>query len=476
MSLATLEAGIESALAKARELAQVKAPANPMSMLGSDGMFVSDDRGYGGANERDQLEHYRGRYYSATRIIVHRFSSQGIYVARRGVTSQQRSVSSMVHKGYIPTGGVPQWIANPDNLEVLDSHPLISAIDNPNRLLTRFNMLEMVSASIMVTGRGFIVAFPSEQKGRALDLYAVPATWMRPVNSSQQEWKIKPPSSNAKPIIVSASQVAYFYFSDPSNPAGVISPLSMVGRAVLTDESISAVQYNEFKNGAMPKVALIAGDVMNETGFSDSQGSTTSARPVRLEPEQRRQIITWFQQQYAGAQKYGLPLVLDAIIRDVKMLSRTPAEMAFLESANLTKEQIYEGVGVSKVLSGQLETVTRASASVAEQLLADNVLNPVINLFSQACTKTLCPLFALDGEELVMWMAPLVPRDTELDIEMLKLARLTYSATRNEFRDVLRRRFGGFPRLEGWDDVVMPQTLDERDENSPAFGIGRVGT
>src|SRR5690606_19271208 len=131
--------------------------------------------------------------------------------------------------------------------------------------------------------------------------------------------------------------------------------------------------------------------------------------------------------------------------------------------------------GVSLVLSGQLEGVNRATGGLAEQFFADNTLNPMITAFSQALTTKMGELFSIGGEKLLIWMAPSLPRDTELDIEYLRLLIRSYAATRNDVRRIARHRFGGLPELEWMNDVVIPQTMEERDEEFPDFGIGRIG-
>jgi len=451
---------------------QVKARIAPYD-LGVGNLFTDD--GYGGEHHQDEYEHYSGRFHSAARVVCSKLASQPILVGRRGVLNKQKSASVMIGKGYVPPNGVPAWVGDPGEIEILTNHPLRDVLMNPNEVHTHFNFWDMACGSIMATGRSFIVALPGED--RPWDLFPIPSTWMTPNHTKGvfSEWVMKPPSSQENALIVPGDQVSHTYFADPSNPISAISPLKMAGRSVLSDEEISTTQYAEFKNGGMPKVALIAGDVMNETGFTDDPNRTSAARPVRLEPEQRRQIISWYQQQYAGSRKSGLPIVLDAIIRDLKIISRTPAEMGYLESAGLTKEQIFGEIGVSQILTGQLEGVTRASGSLAEQFFMDYCLNPIISMFSQQLTKKICPLFAVEEGDLVAWIAPGIHHDPELDAEFLKSGIRSYALQRNDVRYVLNQRFGGLPPLEGMNDVIIPEKLEERDPEEDFLGVGRMG-
>src|SRR5690606_12591015 len=136
-------------------------------------------------------------------------------------------------------------------------------------------------------------------------------TWMTPINEGtlHAQWEVLPPGNPGPPMVLEDNQVAQFYFADPCNPAKALSPVAMVARAVMADDAISATQYHEFRNGATPRLALLTGDVMNETGFSDDGTSSATGKPIRLDPHQRHQILTWFQQWYAGPSKAGLPLI-----------------------------------------------------------------------------------------------------------------------------------------------------------------------
>lgn len=449
-----------------------KAAPDPYSMMtrGGGGFFDSDSE-YESANEQqERYDHYRGRFYSAARIPVQRMASQPFYVGRRMMRRTARP--SLETK--VPPTQVPAWIANPDTVELLDVHPLVEVMSDPNPYMTAFNMWEMFGASIFATGRGFLVAMYREG-GRPFDIFPVPATWMTPVDdqkSFRKQWAIAPPGSMKKPIIVDDSQVAQMYFADPSNPARALSPMVACGRAVLVSDAIDSTQYAEFKNGPVPKVALIAGDVMNETGFADE--GTSSARPVRLEPHQRRQIISWFRQQFSNLNKFGMPIVLDAIIRDIKILSRKPAEMAFMESSSMTRDQIDETIGVSKILRGQLDNTSRASGVLAEQFMVDYTANPLITGVSQVITKKFGKLFALKGENLLAWMAPIIPRDVEADLEFFRTAVRAYAVPRDHAHAILRTRFPFLPQVTDWSNVAIPQTMDIVDLGDDRPGIGRM--
>lgn len=145
--------------------------------------------------------------------------------------------------------------------------------------------------------------------------------------------------------------------------------------------------------------------------------------------------------------------------------------MAYLESSSISKEKIYEGLGTPKVLNGQFDSITRASGGLAEQFFTTNVLNPIITMMSQSLTKKMAPLFSTEeGEKLSIWIAPAVASDPEIELEWARILVRAYAIERNELREASPFNLG---RREGMDDVMTPQTMEERLPLDDIPGVGR---
>src|SRR5205807_2284206 len=105
------------------------------------------------------------------------------------------------------------------------------------------------------------------------------------------------------------------------------------------------------------------------------------------------QIIMAINQAYRGVTNYGNPLILDGLIEDVKALSRTPAELDFTGSCQLTKARIMQAFGVNPIIAGEIENANRAQAAIADSLFCSATINPKLELLSQWLTKELPPRF-----------------------------------------------------------------------------------
>jgi hypothetical protein len=70
---------------------------------------------------------------------------------------------------------------------------------------------------------------------------------------------------------------------------------------------------------------------------------------------------------------------------------------------------------------------------------------------------------------LKLWAGPPVIRDPVLELEKMKLCARGYAATRNDLR-----AYAGLKRLEGYDDVVIPDRLEEREPTDDFLSPNRM--
>lgn len=400
------------------------------------------------AQANTQYKHFRGNVYSAIRVIANRIAAQPITVARR-LQGSGKSLSDSVRLGDIDAKSIPHWAVKQidyDKFELLESHELIATLEEPNTLMVRHTMMEFLVYNLFITGVSFLMVSQSERRGRKYDLLPLPTTWVQPVwnRGSIAGWNVKPPSDDGDPIPVSPQYMLRFFLPDPSNPASAISPENMLAHAILNAESIAEAQHANFRNEGAPAVALIAGEDADMV-LSGGRGSGLAT----LTPEQRQEIRDWFRQEYATVARTGMPLVCDNIIRDIKILARTPKDMAFIESAAVTKEQIFEGFGVPAVSAGQVRDAPRDVAATADGTLCKNAINPTIRMMSQVLRRGLAPLF---GRDLTLWIEEVAPDDPELNQRDWEIGVRGFYVSINDGRRKL-----GLKPIDGADVFVIPQ-------------------
>ena len=372
------------------------------------------------ANAAEQLRHFSGWVYSSIRPIAQRIAGQPIRVGR---------MKRGAFKGTRDAG----------NVEPLDGHPILDLLADPNELGVAWGLMFATVASLELTGRQ--LWWLPEIDGRR-QILPIPTTWIERIEGSTRYsgFKVRPPGA-AESETLDAAECCYFSYPSPSDPRGVVAPLQAAAAAVDADEQIQRSQVAMFQNGIHPTHAIIVGKRAMPDG-----SVATSDRPQLTGP-QRRQIVDSIRSIYRGAAKHGEPLILNALIDDVKRLSNTPAEMDWLDSSKFLKARIAQAFGTNPIIMGEVEGANRASSTEAERHFVTFTINPKIELLSQCLTAWLAPMFAVDGERLVIWIEPCVVRDDETDIRKWSLLIQTGGVTFDEVRawaaDLPPLEFGG---------------------------------
>ena len=335
-----------------------------------------------------------------------------------------------------------------NELEPLDSHPLLNVLADPSDLHTAWSLMFSTVASLELTGRA--LWWTTFDNGRRC-LYHLPTKWIEAVSPRRDAWKIRPEGATDS-FTLPGSEIVHFFYPDPTDPLGCLSPLQRIAEAVVADESIQESQWRAFQNSMRPGLALIAGRL------PDSPTGQKGERPI-FEPHQRRELIEAIRQIHQGVVNIGEPLILDGLIEDVKPIFKGIGEMDFLDSSKLTKSRILQGFGVSPILLGEVEGANRASATVADEIFVANKVNPLCELLSQAMTEWLGPIFSSGNEKLAIWIEPAVARDAEQELQRWETAAKFGFVSQNEFRRYLLN----LPDVEGGEKFMTPAMMLPRD-------------
>lgn len=352
----------------------------------------------------EQYKHNCGWTYSCVKAIAQKLAEREVFVGR--------------------PASKPRGKKGIDDLEPLESHPILDLLADPCPLLTRWSLLYMTVANLELTGRAHW--WLTQEKGKA-ELWPLPSSWCEPKDPFRGSWIVKPKNSSGEGFEVPGDDMVYFALPDPSDPFGCLSPLQSQSTAVATDEEIQVAQFRAFKNGIFPGVMIRAGKLPNMLGTGEG------VRPVLTE-DQRRELVEGIKKFYRGGVNYNEPFIVDGLIESIERFSLTPAELDVLNSGEVTKSRIFQALGVSPFSLGQIQDGNRAQALVAEVTFAQNVLNPLATLLSESMTAWVAPRFAANGERLVIWIDPIVPRDIEVELKTWELALRFGCAERNEYR------------------------------------------
>lgn len=469
--------------------------ASPFAGLSNGSLGGGGPAGPSLNHHAEQYRHYNGWVFSSIRPIAQTVARQPLRVARakkksaltlpkstakdyvytsKGPIRRDRAAQHMYFLKHLP-GSMKDYA---ETAELLDWHPMLEALQNPNPIMVRWALFFVTVASIELTGKAYWWVRREETpdgKGK-IEVWPVPSHWIQPIHTEQKlfsSWSIRP-EGQTKPITVPLDQIVYFYTPDPSNPFSAYATLQAQARAVVADESISEAQRQSFARGIFPGYAVVMGRLPDAEGIP-GQGE----RPT-LTLEQRMQLSVAFKQLYRGVYNYDEPVILDQLVQDIKRITNTNREMDYLSSGEITKAKITQAFGVNPIVMGQVEGANRASAAAAQDNFYDLACNPKIILMSECMTAWFSALFAAPDERLLLFIEEAHATDPESDRLDWELLAREKAVSRNELRAGLR----GLPPINGGDQIMVEQGVtfmpydDVTDTVLPTpnlFGGGAVG-
>lgn len=412
------------------------------AVQGSPGMTTSAYGRYSqsSAHHADQYGFYADTPYAIINNIANRLAAQHIRVGKllkKG--SRARSEFAVKSRELLPK--FLQEVH--DRIEVLPSHRIVDAIDRPNPFMVKYHLLYSTFASLEITGRAYWWMFDDPKEGT--QIWCLPTHWCEPVHTQENlfdHYAVTIPGAG-KPIPVPRHQIVPFLHPDPSDPFGCLGPLQANARTVMTDFSINLSQRMSFENGINPGLAIMVGKPPEFAGVGGEQ--------MVLTKEQRDQIIAGVRRQWRGVTRFEEPLILDALIKDVKPITTTPKEMAYKESSRLARDKLAHGFSMNPITLGEMEGVNYASSGVADHHVCRSVFKPRVECNSQTLTVYVPPYLARGEEGLVVYQEPVVPSDPEMEME-----REFSDFDRGiQSRNDLRRKRGMAP-IPGGDFAYIP--------------------
>jgi phage portal protein BeeE len=404
---------------------------------------------------REQLAHFKDWQHVAISAVARKIAGQEINVGYVP-TNELDDFGGLIDKMAGRVTGVRRRLSRQqmDSMlvakaaaqqpEILPTHPLLEAIDDPNEALVRWQLLYVTTCQLELTGRAY---WWFVDDGQRLKIYPLPPHWVQRDPSSTiyaPRWLIRP-NGNPSGFVIDGADVAYFSLPDPADPTGSASPLAAQASAINLSEAIHtahvATMYNQAKPGTVVTVGRMAPP-------ANSGIAPTSMPRPELTPEQRQQLILAVSQMYAGMAKYGQAFIADGRIESIAPFVTGETDVDWQNGAALAKSRIFQAFGVHPFITGEAMPGSYAQMTVAERVWLENTVNPIMQLMGQVLTGWMGPKFnAPAGYKLRVWFEECVARDDELNLKrMALLAGLPDTVRRNEWRD-----FAGLPPLDDAD-------------------------
>jgi len=420
--------------------------------LTADALTTGDALGMLGQHRNDaaykeRYSLFRGVLYSAVNALATEASSQPVRMGRKvkDVEDVRRPItmSKSVEHG---------------NIEVVESHPILDLLENPNPMQARWQFVYSFIANLCLTGWSYIIA--GESATGRLELYSLPTTWVHPIhdNGPFSSFRIRNPNNPthcADGVVLERHQVAFAYLPNPSDPLAATAPASSQMMAIRADDQIWASREQFFHNGIFPGAIVTIG--------KDPHPDVPSGVRPRLNAPQRRQVYAAVKKVMSGVANYGNPAIVDGLIEKIERLSATTNEMGWEKSEVSTKNAILSAFCVHPYILGEVVGVGGYAQVASIERRFVKRYNVYLDMLSNCVTNFVGT--TTQDPNLCVWWEPGVAEDDDLKWRNVWSARTNKDITRSEVRAMMN-----LPPL----DEVEPLVSMEMVPNIVAV-LGQVG-
>ena len=258
--LASSERRMASFRTRAAEMVEMGGSGNPITAA-AGGSMSTLTFGQQLTRASEQYKHYVGWPYVAINRVASRLAGMPIRMGRKTQAGVDALIADRQSRWLGPLGlaKAPLHVQQKAKLvrrkegpstdvEIIESHPLLTAIENPNVAMTQASLMHVTAASLELVGMCHWWLTGTAQQP---EIWPLPSDWVTPVHSETElfvAWKVKP-SGSVKEYVLPKEAIAYFPLPDPSNPVGTVSPTGTQSPAIAVDEQIQVSQFRTFKNG-----------------------------------------------------------------------------------------------------------------------------------------------------------------------------------------------------------------------------------
>jgi HK97 family phage portal protein len=356
-----------------------------------------------------------------------------VYAAINRKASAAASVPWKVYRLDQKTG---EW-------EEQKNHPLEQLIEKPNAFMSRKDLIERITAHLNLGGNALqkkVRAAVGPQKGRTIELWPIGPDGIKPLPDKAKfisGYEVKNEKGQVQETI-DPKDLLHFMLLDPANPYWGLGPLQVAARTVDTDNE--AVKWN--------KVAL--------QNRAVTDGVFTFDNPLHQEEweEARRQIRA----QHQGSNNAREPWVLGSGARWNQM-SLSPAEMDFIQSRKMTRDEIAAVFDVPPPMIGLYENATLANIETARKIFWLDTVIPYLEDLQNSFNLSLTPEFQQPGEIL----------ELRYDVSNVEALQENYGEKLGNadklfkmgvpLKEVNRRLELGLEEVPGWEVGFLPTGL-----------------
>ena len=294
-----------------------------------------------------------GQPYWSPRNYLHYaragFSGNAIaYRSVRMIAEAAASVPLLLYKGQAELG----------------SHAFLDLLAKPNPAQTRRDLLETITAYLLVAGNAYVEVQSLDVTPR--ELVPLRPDRMQVIPGAKGWVEGYRYSVNGAFVNLPAENVLHLKLFNPLDDYYGLSPLEAAAQSLDTHNAASAWNKAMLDNAARPSGALV---------FNGGDG--------QLSPQQYDRLKTELQDNFQSAANAGRPMVLEGGL-DWKEMGFSPKDMDFINSKNNAAREIALAMGVPPMLLGIPGDNTYSNYAEANRVFWRQTVIPTIRRVTDA--------------------------------------------------------------------------------------------
>ena len=296
------------------------------------------------------------------------------------------------------------------------THPLCRLLSDPNPWLTAWEMWYLTVVYLELTGNCFWYV-ARRRTGEAFEapaeIWIVPTPWVKVIPDPREYVRAYEVAAPGVPTETFApGEIVHLKYPNPLDPHYGLSPLQANALTVDANTELLRSRYQTFLAGPRPGVVL------------HTDQTLTDQTVARLEEK--------LDSKYAGRGNWHRPMVLEQGLK-ASPWTLTPAEMDFLNSSKMTRDEILAVFRVPPPITGLVEN-TGLGADIwfgARVMFCEGTIQPKLDLIAQALTRDLGRRY---GPDVAVTFPDCSPRNHEQRRRDDELDAKTGLRTYNEIR------------------------------------------
>jgi HK97 family phage portal protein len=356
----------------AKALRPAPPPTAPTRVAGLFAPPFGPPAGWWQTDPTEQLRNYRSWVYAAVSAISQEVARQRPYLYRNSGQAEHQH-EPLPH-----------------------THPLCRLLDRPNPWLTPWELWYLTTIYLELTGNCFWYV----AAGDPAELWVIPTPWVTVVPdpvSYVGGYTVAAPGVPAEHF--SPAEIVHLKYPNPLDPHLGLSPLQANALTVDAHSELMRSRFQTFQAGPRPGVVLQTDQTLSDQTVS------------RLEDK--------LEAKFAGRANWHRPLVLEQGLK-ASPWTLTPAEMDFLNSARMTRDEILAVFRVPPPITGVVENLG-LGADIwhgARVMFCEGTVQPKLDLIAQSLTRGLGRRYGPDVVISFPDCSPRVAEDRRKDDEL----------------------------------------------------------